>query len=174
MKFNFIATTFRFKEEDLKNELYEMFTEFGDRDVSLALANMPGIILGLSTKNNIDFIGFLRENLKNNPWDIRYLLRFIPIDKVVLTDVDIITKSSAELLEGVSKSETMKILIEKRHTNIKSVSLINSIAPFLQSKINLTNPDKILLVEILGKYTGLSVIKSSDLFSSMIEKRNTL
>jgi tRNA acetyltransferase TAN1 len=63
-------------------------------------------------------------------------------------------------------------LIEKRHTNLKKIDIINEIAPSISRKVNLTNPCWTLLIEIIGKYTGVAVIKNDLLFSSMIEKRS--
>jgi len=41
----------------------------------------------------------------------------------------------------------------------------------LNYPVNLTNPTWILLVEIIGKYSGISVVSSNMMFSSMTEKR---
>jgi tRNA acetyltransferase TAN1 len=120
----------------------------------------------------IKFIFFLREKLKDVPWEIRYLLRFLPIEKVVLTEISEIKEISVELAKKIPIDDSFKIIIEKRHTNLKKINIINEIAPFILRKVNLTNPCWILLIEIIGKYTGITVIKSDLLFSSMIEKRS--
>jgi tRNA acetyltransferase TAN1 len=79
---------------------------------------------------------------------------------------------SIELMKKIPTDGSLKIQIEKRHTNLKQLDIINEIAPFISTKVDLTNPSWILLIEIIGKYTGISVIKNEILFSSMIEKRN--
>ncbi len=120
----------------------------------------------------VKFIFYLREKLKDVPWEIRYLLRFLPIEKVVLTDILEIKEISIELMKKIPFDDSFKILIEKRHTNLKKINIINEIAPFISRKVDLTNPCWILLIEIIGKYTGVSVINNDLLFSSMIEKRS--
>ena len=172
MEFNFIATTFRYKEDDLMDELLELFDEFGDLSATVSTTNIDGIVSGLCLKDPIDFILFLREKLKDAPWEIRYLLRFIPIEKVVLTDILEIKHISIELMKKIPVDDTLKILIEKRHTNLKKIDIINEIGHFISAKVDLTNPTWILLIEIIGKYAGVSVIKNDVLFSSMIEKRS--
>jgi tRNA acetyltransferase TAN1 len=172
VEFNFIATTFRYKEDDLIDELKEIFYEAGELSVPIRATNIDGIVIGYSMMDPIKFIFFLREKLKDVPWEIRYLLRFLPIEKVVLTEISEIKEISVELAKKIPIDDSFKIIIEKRHTNLKKINIINEIAPFILRKVNLTNPCWILLIEIIGKYTGITVIKSDLLFSSMIEKRS--
>ncbi len=171
MEFNFIATTFRYKEDALIDELGELFAEFGDLHATIRTTSIDGLVVGVCLKNPVDFIFFLREKLKDDPWEIRYILRFIPIEHVVLTGVTDIKKISVELMKRIPVDDSFKILIEKRHTSLKKDDIINAIGPFISSKVDLTNPDWILLIEVVGKYTGLSIIKHDILFRSMVEKR---
>jgi tRNA acetyltransferase TAN1 len=171
VEFNFIATTFRYKEDAIIDELDGLFAEFGDSHASIRTTSIDGLVIGVCLKNPVDFIFFLREKLKDAHWEIRYILRFIPIEHVVLTDVTDIKNISIELMRRIPVDNSFKILIEKRHTSLKKDDIINAIGPVISSKVDLTNPDWILLVEIVGRYTGLSIIKPNVLFSSMIEKR---
>ncbi|MBA3977241.1 MAG: hypothetical protein H0X50_03465 [Nitrosopumilus sp.] len=171
MEFNFIATTFRYREDALVDELGELFAEFGDLTATIHTTSVDGLVMGICMKNPVDFVFFLREKLKDEPWEIRYLLRFVPIEQVVLTDVSEIKNVSIELMKKIPANDSFKILIEKRHTNLKKNDIINTIGPFISSKVDLTNPDWILLIEVVGRYTGLSMIKNGVLFSSMIERR---
>jgi tRNA acetyltransferase TAN1 len=172
MEFNFIATTFRYNEDALIDELGELFEEFGDLSTTVSATSIDGLVVGLCLKKPIDFILFLREKLKVAPWEIRYLLRFIPIERVILTSALEIKDVSVELMKKIPDNDSFKILIEKRHTNLKKNDIIDTIGPYITSKVDLTNPVWILLVEVIGKYTGLSLIKNDILFSSMIEKRS--
>jgi tRNA acetyltransferase TAN1 len=172
VEFNFIATTFRYKEDDLIEELREIFYEIGELSVIIRATNIDGIVVGYSVMDPVKFIVYLREKLKDVPWEIRYLLRFLPIEKVVLTEISEIKEISIELAKKIPIDDSFKILIEKRHTNLKKINIINEIAPFILRKVDLTNPCWTLLIEIIGKYTGIAVINSDLLFSSMIEKRS--
>ncbi len=172
VEFNFIATTFRYKEDDLIEELKEIFYEIGELSVTIHTTNIDGIVIGYSMMDPVKFIFYLREKLKDVPWEIRYLLRFLPIEKVVLTEISEIKEISIELAKKIPIDDSFKILIEKRHTNLKKINIINEIAPFVLRKVNLTNPCWTVLIEIIGKYTGVAVINSDLLFSSMIEKRS--
>ncbi len=90
---------------------------------------------------------------------------------MVLTEINEIKNVSIELMKKIPPEGTIKILIEKRHTDLNRNIIIDEIGPFIPCKVNLTSPDWILLIEIIGKFSGISVIKSANLFSSAIEKR---
>ena len=50
MNFNFVATTFRFREEDLMDELEDLFYEFGETDLEVNETNVSGLIVALFFK----------------------------------------------------------------------------------------------------------------------------
>ena len=172
MIFNFLATTYRYKEEDLMDELGGLFYDFGETTVEVSETNISGLIVGKSSKDPELFISYLREKLKDSPWEIRNLLRFVPIQRVVLSEVEEIRDCLLNLAkQKIIDKGPVKIQVEKRHTKLSKKDIIDSVGPHLNYPVNLTNPTWILLVEIIGKYSGISVISSGMLFSSMTEKR---
>jgi len=172
MIFNFLATTYRYKEEDLMNELEGLFYDFGESTAEVHETNISGLIVGKSSKDSELFIPYLRAKIKDSPWEIRNLLRFVPIQKVVLTEVEEIRNCLLDLAkEKIVGGGPVKILVEKRHTKLTKKDIIDSVGPHLNYPVNLTNPTWILLVEIIGKYSGISVIRADMMFSSMTEKR---
>jgi tRNA acetyltransferase TAN1 len=172
MIFNFLATTYRYKEEDLMDELEGLFYDFGESTAEVHDTNISGLIVGKSSKDSELFIPYLRAKLKDSPWEIRNLLRFVPIQKVVLTEVEEIRNCLLDLAkEKIVGGGPVKILVEKRHTKLTKKDIIDSVGPHLNYPVNLTNPRWIFLVEIIGKYSGISVIRADMMFSSMTEKR---
>jgi tRNA acetyltransferase TAN1 len=173
MDFNFVATTFRFREEDLINELEDFFYEFGETDLELSETNVSGLIVGKSSKDPREFIPFLRTKLETSVWEIRYLLRFIPIQVVVITEIENIKNALLKLVDesAIPGDQPIKIHVEKRHTALKKMEIIDAVGPHLKLPVDLSNPKWIFLVEIIGKYAGISILPVDSMFSSMIEKR---
>ena len=154
------------------DELEELFFDFGETAVEVNETNISGLIVGKSSKDSELFVPYLREKLKDSPWEIRNLLRYVPIQKVVLSEVEQIRNCLLDLVkQKIVNDGPVKILVEKRHTKLSKKDVIDSVGPFLDYPVNLTNPEWILLVEIIGKYSGISVIGSDMMFSSMTEKR---
>ena len=173
MDFNFVATTFRFREEDLMGELENLFYEFGETDVEVSETNVSGLIVGKCSKDPQEFISFLRTKLETSAWEIRYLLRFIPIQRVVITEIENIKNALLKLVDesAIPINKPIKILVEKRHTPLKKMEIIDAVGPHIKLPVDLSNPQWVLLVEIIGKYSGVSVIPADSMFSSMMEKR---
>lgn len=154
------------------DELEGLFYDFGESTAEVHETNISGLIVGKSSKDSELFIPYLRAKLKDSPWEIRNLLRFVPIQKVVLTEVEEIRNCLLDLAkEKIVGGGPVKILVEKRHTKLTKKDIIDSVGPHLNYPVNLTNPTWILLVEIIGKYSGISVIRADMMFSSMTEKR---
>ncbi len=102
-----------------------------------------------------------------------FILRVIPIEIVVLTEIDLIVINVEKMVkERILHNMTYKIVIEKRHTNFKSKDLIDKIASRIDSKVSLDYPDKIILVEIIGQFTGISIIDENQIFSNIKEKKD--
>ena len=107
----------------------------------------------------------------DNPWEIRYILRLLPIETVGPTQLEYITSNAKRLALKINKHETFRITVEKRHTSLSSLDVIKAVAGFIDNKVNLEKPDWIVLVEIVGKVTGVSVLRPNQIFSSVVEKR---
>jgi tRNA acetyltransferase TAN1 len=94
----------------------------------------------------------------------------LPIERVVPTDLEEIKRVTAELAARIGENETFRVTVEKRFTTIHSKDLIEAAASDIKRKADLKNPDRILLIEVLGALTGLSLLKPSDILAVVKEK----
>jgi tRNA acetyltransferase TAN1 len=108
----------------------------------------------------------------DEPWSIRYCMRIIPIQKIIESKIEEIEKSIDDLSGQILDSETYRISIEKRNSNLSSQEIITKIANKIKNKVSLEFPDKIVLIEILGNKTGISILKKSDILSIEKTKRS--
>jgi tRNA acetyltransferase TAN1 len=75
-----------------------------------------------------------------------------------------------ELSLKIKGNETFRITLEKRFTQTHTQDIIEAAAANIENEVNLKNPDKILLIEVIGGLTGLSVIKPGEILAVMKEK----
>ena len=169
---NLMITCARHFEPDAEDEIRNVLDELGDSEVKVSISSMSGIITAETKINPIDVVCKIRERLLDEPWSIRYCLRIIPIQKVVETKIEEIEKSVSDFDEQIPEGETYRILIEKRNSNISSHGIITKIANKIKNKVNLDFPDKIILVEILGNKTGISILRKQDILSTEKTKRS--
>ena len=169
---NLIVTCARHLEGDTEDELIDILDKLGDSDVKISVSSMSGIITAQTKLDPIEVVKKMREMLLDEPWSIRYCLRVIPIQKVVETNIEEIEKIISNISNQIEEKETYRILIEKRNSDISSKEIITKIANGIKNKVSLDFPDKIILIEILGGMTGISILKEVDILSIEKAKRS--
>ena len=169
---NLIITCARHLEGDAEEEITDILDELGDSDVKISISSMSGIITVQTKLDPIEVVRKMKETLLDEPWSIRYCLRVIPVQKVVETNIEEIEKTISSMSEQIEEKESYRILIEKRNSDISSKEIITKIANGIKNKVSLDFPDKIILIEILGIVTGISILKKSDILSLEKTKRS--
>ena len=169
---NLIITCARHLEGETEEELKDILDELGDSDVKISVSSMSGIITAQTKLDPIEVVKKMREMLLDEPWSIRYCLRVIPVQKVVETNIEEIEKTISSMSDQIEEKESYRILIEKRNSDISSKEIITKIANGIKNKVSLDFPDKIVLIEILGIVTGISILKKSDILSLEKTKRS--
>ena len=169
---NLIITCARHLEGDAEEEIIDILNELGDSDVKISISSMSGIITVQTKLDPIEVVRKMKEALLDEPWSIRYCLRVIPVQKVVETNIEEIEKTISSMSDQIEEKESYRILIEKRNSDISSKEIITKIANGIKNKVSLDFPDKIILIEILGIVTGISILKKSDILSIEKTKRS--
>jgi len=169
---NLIITCARHLESETEEELVDILEEFGDSDVKVSITNMSGILTAETKLEPIEIVRKIRDMLLDEPWSVRYCLRIIPIQKFIESKIEEIEKTVVALSEQIVDGETYRISIEKRNSDLSSQEIISKIADKIKNKVSLEFPDKVVLIEILGNKTGISILKKSDVLSIEKTKRS--
>ena len=169
-EFNLLASTMRGNERQMVYELEFLLKEAGDITPKVDKTGIRGLVVGKTALDPVLAIEKFRITLNEKPYEFRYSLRIIPIQKVVHTNLEEIKNAAVELTSKMLENETFRVTVEKRFTSIHSRDLIEAIATDVKNKVNLEKPDRVLLVEVLGGYTGISLLKPNDLISVLKEK----
>jgi tRNA acetyltransferase TAN1 len=118
-------------------------------------------------------LSFITEFVRSEPFKVRFIMRIIPVHKVVDTEMKDIVKAVKDLAPAIGPGETFRITIEARDSPYTDKELINAIADAVDRKVNLNSPDKVVLLEVFGEYSGVSVISPNDIVSIQKLKRAT-
>jgi len=169
---NLIITCARHLEEETEDELRDILDELGDSEIEVSISDMSGILTAQTKLDPIEVVKKMKEILLDQPWSIRYCLRIIPIQKIIETKVETIEMEISNISNQILDGETYRILIEKRNSDISSKEIITKIAHEIKNKVSLDFPDKIILIEILGGITGISILKEADILSIEKTKRS--
>ena len=169
--FNLLATTSRGNERQMCSELlYLLKEEIGDSGPVVCKTGIRGLVAAKTTFDPFEVIEKFRLILQERPYEFRYALRIIPVERVVRTDLDEVKCVATELAAKIEEDETFRVTVEKRFINFHSRDFIEAAAADIKRKVDLENPDKILLIEVVAGSTGMSLIKPSDVLAVVKEK----
>ncbi|UCF44948.1 MAG: THUMP domain-containing protein [Candidatus Bathyarchaeota archaeon] len=169
--FNLLATTSRGNDRQMHSELlYLLKEEMGDPAPVVGRTGIRGLVAAKTAFDPYEVIDKFRAILQERPYKFRYALRIIPVERVVRTNLDEVKRVATELAAKIEEKETFRVTVEKRFTNLHTRDFIEVAATGIKRKVNLENPDKILLIEVVAGLTGMSLIKPSDVLVVVKEK----
>lgn len=169
--FNLIATTVRGNERAMVNEMLFLLKDYlGDQEAAAVKTGVRGIVVARTKLDPYGVVEKFHELLCERPYEFRFALRIIPIERVVPTELEAIKQTALELATRIGKDETYRITVEKRYTALHSMDIISAVASEIQHKADMEKPDKILLIEIMGVMSGISLVKPKEIISVMKEK----
>jgi tRNA acetyltransferase TAN1 len=168
--FNLIATSDQINISRASTELWIHLRAIGDESPRVNRSKVRGVVKGKTNLNPVEAIHKLRSLLRVDPSKFRSIYRVIPIEEVVETDVLDIVDIVKRLSSRIGKGESFRVTLEKRRTDLRSLKVIESVAEIIDRPVNLKEPDWVVLIEILGKETGISVIRPIDILNIQKEK----
>lgn len=170
--FNLLISTSRRNERNACSELWYLLGEIGDKTAKIDITNISGLIVAYTSLNPVEVVDEFRMLIREKPWEFRYILKVVPINRIISTSIESIKQTALNIAEEISNNEKYRISIRKRSTNLSSINLIETIASEINKKVNLKNPDLVLLIEIIGDVTGISLIKPTSILSIERTKRS--
>ena len=151
--------------------MWYLLGEVGDRGSSIETTPVIGLVVARTKLDPIRAIHDLRKLFKERPWEFKYTLKLLPIQRIVPAQMPEIESAAVTISEGIAANEKFRITVEKRHTKLSSKLVIEAVAKRIQRNVDLEEPDRILLIEIIGELAGLSLITPADVLSIEREKR---
>jgi tRNA acetyltransferase TAN1 len=167
---NLLVTTFKYRESDASDELSQLLDMLGDKEPSIEITSISGIILANTHLDPLQIVENCREMVRNEPWRFRYVLRIIPLEKICRAELTDIHNVVNQLCPKIGQHETFMVMIEKRHTKLHSKEIISTVTSDIDKKVSLDNPNWIILIQIVNRLAGISILRSNQIFSSVREK----
>ena len=163
--FNLIVTTPRGQENLAAIELEDFLRSIGDGSPQVSMTSVAGLLTAKTSLEPFNVIEKVKKVMEEEPWRIRSIMRIIPIEEVVESRIDEISQVVEKLASKIPEDESFRITVEKRHTPLSSSEIIEAAAKNINRRVDLRNPDWIVLVEVIGAYTGISVLKPGQILS---------
>jgi tRNA acetyltransferase TAN1 len=169
-RFNLIATSDQINLSRASTELWIQLRAIGDENPKVNRSHVRGIVKAKTNLNPVEAIHKLRSLLRADPSKFKSIYRVIPIEEIVKSDVSDIVDVVERLSTRIRKDESFRVTLEKRKTGLRSLEVIKPVADVIDSPVDLRNPDWVVLIEILGRETGVSVIRPVDILNIQKEK----
>lgn len=169
---NLIVTCPRNLEPEAESEIKKILNELDDQEPEIFQTDMRGILMVNTILEPLKIIDWVKNKINDEPWFFRYCLRIIPVQKTTDTDIDKIKQNVMNLKSIIQENDSYRITVEKRNSNMQSSQIINEIAKIIPNKVSLDEPDWVILVEIFGEKTCISILKNDSIFSLEKSKRN--
>ncbi|MCD6564033.1 MAG: THUMP domain-containing protein [Thermoproteales archaeon] len=171
-RFNLVVSTIRGREEDCISELWYFLKELGDDDIIIGKTGLPGLLVARTSLDPFYVVRELKRKACENPWYFRFILKIVPIQLTTINNIENIKEEALKLAQSMlDKKQKYRITIRKRLTDMRSENIIGAIAPNLENKVDLENPDKIIWIDIIGEEAGISILNPDDIVSLEIIRR---
>lgn len=163
--FNLLISTSRYNEDNAKAEIWFTLLMCGDYYSIISSLEFQGLIAAATTLNHKKVIAKIQKILNQDPHFFQYILKIVPVDYVCQTNIRTIREIIQSHYKGfIGNQDTFMIELNRRKNDIiDRDNLIESIAKIFKNKVNLENPNKIIRIEVLGNFTGISFLSPSDI-----------
>ncbi|MGH9922726.1 MAG: THUMP domain-containing protein, partial [Nitrososphaerales archaeon] len=115
-------------ETEAREEINLLLEEFGDNVPEINNSGLSGLLTCKTSLDPLDVVQKIKKIVQDDPWKVRYVLRLIPIDIVVNTDLIDIKNAAKDLANRIDQSQTFRVTVEKRSSKIHSNEIIEAIA----------------------------------------------
>ena len=167
--YNLLVGCPRDRERAASSELrYFIGDLLEDSGFRISRTNIPGLLACRTNLDPFDVVHKLKEFALENPYQFRFAIRFTPLRICTLSDLSEIVNAVEKLYIHISENESFRVTVRKRHTELRTMEVIEKVAAVISRKVDLDNPDKTIWIEIVGAWTGISVLnEETDILSIM-------
>lgn len=169
---NLIVTSAKGLEARASAELKELALLSGMRKVETERSTYDGVI-EVDVEDPRGLLKFLSDYVRSEPFRVRHILRVIPVDAVVDTKMEEITRAVKRLSSTIGHGDSFRITIEARDSPYTNKELIDTVAGLIDRKVDLESPKKIVMIQVFGEYTGVSILGPEEILSVVKLKRGS-
>jgi tRNA acetyltransferase TAN1 len=135
---------------------------------------ISGLLAALTTLDPFDVIHRLKEFALENAYQFRFAIRFTPIEMCVPTSLEEIVKATEELSAKIDESDSFRVTVRRRHTELGNMEVVNAAAAVISRRVDLDQPDKTVWIEIVGEWSGVSVLDQNEDILSIMTMRDDM
>jgi protein-L-isoaspartate(D-aspartate) O-methyltransferase len=165
--FNLLVSTHPFAPGRARREIADRLGRVTDAAPE-AIANLArGIFAVKVALDPREVVRRLRALCERQPRAFHYTLKWVPVDRWARTELPAMKEAVAQLRQRIGPNETWRMTVERR-TVTPSVDprwLVRSLAEFIDAKVDLGHPDKVVLAQLFDSRVAFSIVAPDEVFS---------
>ena len=154
-----------------RREALHALKALGDPHATMQWTFVMGIAIAHTSLDFRHVIHQCRELFHHEKIRFDFAVKWVPVDYWCWTDLDTIKQLiDVKVLPRIQPEETWAMQVNKRRWQIyHTIDIITALAADISRKVNLSQPDKIVWIDVIGNETAVSVLKPDEIFSVICE-----
>lgn len=150
-----------------KPEIIRILKRFGDPDPWVKKTDVMGIAVVHSCLDNREVIQRCRAVWESEPLhSFEFAIKWVPVDYWCATELTAMKHViDNKIKQRIEKNRTWGMQVHKRRWQYHTIEIIEFLAADIDHKVNLSHPDWIVWVDVVGRQTAISLLKPQDIFS---------
>ena len=154
MDYNMLATTDQLSVSQACSELWMGLRAAGDPEPRVNRSRIKGLIVARTSMDPVEAIRGLRAYLASDPERLGSVYRVMPVQMWAETSVERVVDAVKTLAGVMGPVDSSRVTLEKRRTQLRSLEVIDAVASAIELRVDLEQPDWVVLVEVVGDEIG--------------------
>lgn len=152
---------------EAREDVLRVLRALGDQNPTVRRTVARGIVGVRTALDPRGVTKALRELCIKDPRSLGVTIKWTPIDLWVPSELAPMKEGVMKLRDRIRPGERWAMAVEKRrHTHHHKIEIIRELAGLIEREVDLKAPEKVLRVEIVGRYAGLAVLEPGEVFSA--------
>ena len=161
-----LISSARTLERNSSSEIFYLLSEvLGYENVDVnPVPDISGLSIATFSDNPISTLEKIKTEIEKDNSILQYSLKLVPIQYRTNSSIEKMKEIMGIFNEQIGEDDTWRITLRRRHSQLSREEIIHSLADIITNgSVRLENPDYYIIVEILGKWTYLSLSPISEI-----------
>ncbi len=154
-----------------RHEAMRVLKRLGDANPHIQRSAVDGIAVAHTSLDNREVIRKCHELLAAREELFDFAVKWLPVDYWCETNLDAMKQVIEEqVCQRIKPTECWAMKVKRRRwQHYHTAEIITYLAASIERKVDLSHPDKLVWVDILGRHTAIAVLTPADIFSVILE-----
>jgi tRNA acetyltransferase TAN1 len=149
-------------------EIIAVLKRFGDPEPGVEKTATIGIAVVHTCLDNRDVIKRCRTLWDHDPLNsFEFAIKWVPVDYWCTTELEAMKQLIVEkIAPRIGKNETWGMKVHKRRwQKYHTIEITDFLATGINQRVDLSHPDWIVWVDVVGRQTAISLLRPGEIFS---------